>query len=126
MQESQKQSLRDRFKGTVNARDAFHSLYPQHPNPEKWLEETMDGGDYFTVDSIMSLIEGKAASMEPSPEEVAKADWIKDIEQELKSENISKDGLLEALVRHVILGDSELMDALKPKLIAVNLRKPRP
>jgi hypothetical protein len=121
-----REELKERVGQVKDMREAFHVLHPDKPNMKLFLKELSEHPDTEYIEFSIEEIEVKYLELQPSPEEVAKKEWIADIEKELELESITKDGLLEALVRKEFLGDTTLVDALKPKIEAINTRKPRP
>jgi len=119
-----RKDLEDRFENLKDMRGAFHNLHNE-PNPALWLKGLLLK-DKDLAESEMKALETKDIELQPTQSEIDKKVWISDIENELSTENITKDGLLEALVRKEFLGDTSLVDALKPKIVAINKRKPRP
>jgi hypothetical protein len=125
-QRLKKVANQERIPELVQMREAFHTLHPDVPNPKVFFKELLEHPDVDYVAHVISEIEAKHLELQPTPEEIAKKQWIDDVEKELEIESITKDGLLEALVRKEFLGDTTLVDALKPKIEAINERKPRP
>lgn len=118
------EDLKTRFNSLVDMRAAFHSIHSE-PNPALWFKNLLEA-DPVEAESKMSALEAKDVELRPTAEEVSKKEWEKNLRADLAQNKLTTDGLLEAVVRKVILDDPTLADAIKNKLIEVNTRNPRP
>lgn len=120
-----KVDIETRFNGLSDMRAAFHNLYPNLANPAIFLRDLMNELDHLAAEATMVQIEAKDVEISTSPTK-QKNDWSIALKADLAINNISTDGLLEALVRKVILNDSTLADSLTAALELINTRNPRP
>jgi len=106
-------------------REAYDSLHSE-PNMKLWLVNNITGNpDVYDAEAKLDEIENKKNEIASSPE-VTKSNWESALRQDLADNNITTDGLLEALVRKLLLDDSTLADSLATKLQEINTRNPRP
>jgi len=106
-------------------REAYDSLHSE-PNMKLWLVNNITGNpDVYDAEAKLDEIENKKNQIASSPE-VTKSNWESALRQDLADNNITTDGLLEALVRKLLLDDSTLADSLATKLQEINTRNPRP
>lgn len=119
------EDIKTRLDDLKDMRLAFHTCHPDKANPAVFFKELLEHHDHEYVEFTVAEMEAKDLELQPSQEEVDHKTWVEELEAELQKENITKDGLLEALVRDRFLDDSSFIDALKPKLIEINERKPR-
>jgi len=120
-----KENLRNRFESLMDMRMAYHALYPDQPNPALFLKNLCCQEDHADAESKMQQLESKDYELQ-NTQEVTKKNWEMNLKKDLAENNITMDGLLEALVKKVILNDFTQADALKEKLEEINERNPRP
>lgn len=125
VQSAKRESINERMENFGDMSEAFHSLHDV-PNMKLWLMENIHGNpDVYDADTKLLALEAKRDQLASSPEKV-KADWEGALRQDLADNNITTDGLLEALVKKILLNDSTLADELVTKLQEINTRNPRP
>lgn len=119
-----KQNLIDRFEGLSDMRLAFHSVHPDIPNPAVYLRDLCNQIDHADAESKMVALEAKDVELQPDPLAVQFKQDIKTRNDDLLSEGVTRDVMMEAIVRKEFLGDTTLYDSIKPKIIAVDGRNP--
>lgn len=120
-----KEDLKTRFESLNDMRLAFHTLHPNTPNPAIWLKELLQK-DAIEAEADMVALEAKDIELLPSQDEINMKKHIKDRDADLLSEGITRDILLEALVRKEFLNDPGLFNSIKPNIEGVNTRNPKP
>lgn len=120
-----KENLKNRFESLMDMRMVYHTLYPDQPNPSLFLKNLCCQEDHADAESKMQQLESKDYELQ-NTQEVTKRNWEINLKKDLADNNITMDGLLEALVKKVILNDYSQADALKEKLKEINERNPRP
>jgi len=103
----------------------FHTLYPNKANPNKFIIDLTEQEDHTDAENKMQQLESKDYDLQ-NTQEVIKKKWEMNLKKDLADNNITIDGLIEALVKKVILNDYTQADALKEKLEEINERNPRP
>lgn len=122
---TRKEAAIEKLEGLGDITEAYYSIHTQ-PNMKLWLKENIYGNsDVSDIEAKVDALESKKTELENSPEK-AKREWEQNLRIDLSQNKISTDGLVEALVRKVILDDSTLADALKVKLQEIDQRNPRP
>lgn len=125
-EEARVSSLQERIDAISDIRIAFYSLHDE-PNMDIWIRENIfKNQDVDDVELKISELEAKDLELKPTQLDVDKRQWEDNLRQALIENKITTDGLVEAVARHVILGDTSRSDALRDTLTAIDTANPRP
>lgn len=119
-----KQDLIDRFENLSDMRKTFHTVYPDLSNPAVFLRDLCNQEDHIDAEAKMAELEAKDVELRPSTAEIEFKQNIKIRNDDLLSEGISRDVMIEAIVRKEFLNDTQLYDSIKPKIETVDGRNP--
>jgi len=119
-----KKDLKDRFENLSDMRLAFHTLHPDTPNPAVFLRDLLEQDDHADAEAKIAAIEAKDVELLPDPVKEQFKQDIKVRNDDLLGEGITRDIMIEAIVRKEFLNDPVLFNTIKPKIEQVDQRNP--
>ena len=119
-----KRNIRARFNSLKDTKGALHSIYKQ-ANPAVWIEKLLEEGELFAEEKILEL-ERRDVELSPSEISIATKKYAADRNKDLLSVGITRDVLIEALARKIILDDPSLAESIEANLLLVDNRNQKP
>ena len=108
-----KLDIENRFKNLKDMRAAFHSKYPNSPNPALFIRDLLNNQDHLEAENKIKELEILDDEIENDPKKILK-EFIAARNKEYQAEGVTRDIILEALWEAVVENRPEKIETLQP------------